>query len=312
MRKRHLRRNFCRVYHTRLLIGFSGQDLWQAPVSGFGNGLLGTARARVLTRLKNMAKKIKKAKKRTQKKRTQKKRTQKKTQEIRVVVQTEPVKEKDLEPIKEGGKYMIPKTWLSEKQVVQLFQRTPQQHVYTRPAKGGGSWTYVTQSYVVKVLNYVFGWIWDFEIEDQGREQNQVWVKGRLTVKSPKGDMITKSQFGRADIKFKRGTQQMLDYGNDLKAAASDSLKKCASLLGIASDIYGKVEMQKEANKEVRTKEKSQEVVILKPGQVIGPDGKAGYKCAIGDEIISEAEYTYSMKIFGKPLCRTHQADSKK
>ena len=31
---------------------------------------------------------------------------------------------------------------------------------------------------------------------------------------------------------------QPLDLGNDLKAATTDALKKCASELGIASDIY--------------------------------------------------------------------------
>ena len=29
-----------------------------------------------------------------------------------------------------------------------------------------------------------------------------------------------------------------LDFGNDMKAAVSDALKKCASLWGIAADVY--------------------------------------------------------------------------
>ena len=29
-----------------------------------------------------------------------------------------------------------------------------------------------------------------------------------------------------------------LDFGNDMKASVSDCLKKCSSLMGIASDVY--------------------------------------------------------------------------
>jgi hypothetical protein len=103
----------------------------------------------------------------------------------------------------------------------------------------------VTGVYVKKALNYVFGWMWDFNIVDKGREGDLVWVQGRLTIKNKSGkEMIVKEQFGRADIKFLRGTKTPVDYGNDLKAAATDALKKCASELGIASDVYGKQEFQ--------------------------------------------------------------------
>ena len=138
------------------------------------------------------------------------------------------------------GKYMIPKSPISEKQVLQMFQRTPPQHVKTRPGKGGGQWSFVTGVYVKKVLNYTFGWLWDFQIIDKGREGNQVWVQGRLTIKNEKLEpILVKEQFGGADIKFKKGTKNMLDYPNDLKAASTDALKKCASEIGIANDIYG-------------------------------------------------------------------------
>jgi len=230
------------------------------------------------------------------------------------------IREEDLLPEKTGGKYMLPKTWLSEQQVLQMVQKTPAQHIYHRPAKGGGTWSYITQSYVVKILNYVFGWNWDFEVTEQGREQDQVWVKGKLTIKSPKGEQIIKTQFGRTDIKYRKGTKDMLDYGNDLKSAASDALKKCASLIGIGSDIYGKMEFKQEAGVEVQPQtlhkpiedpklSTIQEKIVLKSGQILDPDGKPGYKCADGDEIISEAEYIYSMRLFKKPLCREHQKD---
>jgi recombination DNA repair RAD52 pathway protein len=139
---------------------------------------------------------------------------------------------------------------ISSEQILFIMQKTPKEHIYTRPAKGGGSWDYVTGVYIEKVLNYVFGFDWDFEIKNHGAEGNQIWVLGRLTVRTLNDKTIIKEQFGRADLKQKRDKTGYLDYGNDLKAAATDALKKCASKLGIASDVYGKNEF-----KEIKTVE---------------------------------------------------------
>ena len=238
-------------------------------------------------------------------------------QEITIRVQpVAPITERDLKPEQtDGGKYMIPKTWMSERQVVRIVQKTPPQHIYTRPAKGGGTWSYVTGNYVEKVLNYTFGWNWDFEVVGHGREQDQIWVHGKLTVKDDKGHAITKSQFGRADIKFRKGTKDMMDFGNDLKSATTDSLKKCASLLGIASDIYGKMEFKQEVGADVRIEAPqattamvqvapTERKVELKAGQVIGPDGLPTFMCSKCDTPISDAEENYSMRIYKKRLCR--------
>lgn len=132
---------------------------------------------------------------------------------------------------------------LHEKQILHILQRTPKAHVFRRPGKGGGQWEYVTGTYVEKVLNYAFGWDWSFEVKEHGREGNLVWVLGKLTIHSSNGNSLIKEQFGRADVK-KSKTGGDLDFGNDMKAAATDALKKCASLMGVASDIYGKEEFK--------------------------------------------------------------------
>ncbi len=136
---------------------------------------------------------------------------------------------------------------LNTKQLNFLLSKTPSQHIYKRPAKGGGEWSYVTGTYVKKVLNLMFGWNWSFEVKEYKMDLNvgQAYVLGRLTVNS-NGCTIVKEQFGRVDIKFKtewiggkkNATDKPLDIGNDLKAATTDALKKCASELGIASDVY--------------------------------------------------------------------------
>lgn len=126
-----------------------------------------------------------------------------------------------------------------------LFAKTPARHIYQRPAKGGGTWDYVTGTYIKKVLNMMFGWNWSFEVDkfDLNMEAKQAIVLGRLTVIS--GDQrIVKMQFGRQDIKFRKDSTVPLDLGNDLKGATTDALKKCAAELGIASDIYGKKEFK--------------------------------------------------------------------
>ena len=132
---------------------------------------------------------------------------------------------------------------LSEKQVKKFFTATPQYKIRTRPAKGGGEWSYVSGSYVTQVLNSLFGFNWSFEIITPMSEalatskSGTVVVQGKLSVKI--GDnWITKEQYGRKEVAFKRGTSDPLDFGNDMKAAATDAKKKCASELGLFADVY--------------------------------------------------------------------------
>jgi hypothetical protein len=136
------------------------------------------------------------------------------------------------------------------KQASIILRKTPSKNIRTRPAKGGGTWKYVTGVYIKKVLNLAFGWDWSFEVKEYKIEPffGQAYVLGRLTVNS-NGKTIVKEQFGRVDIKFKKepdahGNRIPLDVGNDLKAATTDALKKCAAELGIASDVYAPAEFK--------------------------------------------------------------------
>lgn len=135
---------------------------------------------------------------------------------------------------------------LSVEQVQKFFTATPKDKVQTRPAKGGGTWDYVAGSYVTQVLNSLFGFNWSFEVVTSMQEAlatantGTVVVQGRLKVKI--GDeWITKEQYGRKDVAYRKGsTTDLLDFGNDLKAAATDAKKKCASELGLFADVYSK------------------------------------------------------------------------
>lgn len=120
-----------------------------------------------------------------------------------------------------------------------LLRKTPKQYVKERPAKGGGKWEYVTGGYVKKVLNLVFSFNWDFEILDEQILHGEAIVKGRLTCRS-NGHTVVKTQYGNKEIVYRKNTEKPLSIGNDLKAAATDALKKCAAELGVANDIYNK------------------------------------------------------------------------
>lgn len=151
------------------------------------------------------------------------------------------MKDTELATVHKDDLSLVENNSLNEKQLQVLLKKTPGKYVKTRPAKGGGQWEYVTGGYVKKCLNIMFGWDWSFEIVDEKImiESREVVVKGRLSVRSG-GKEIVKMQYGNKDIMFRKGTEIPLSIGNDMKAAATDALKKCAAELGIAADIYNK------------------------------------------------------------------------
>ena len=132
---------------------------------------------------------------------------------------------------------------LNVEQIRSINKKTHKQYIKQRPGKGGATWNYVAASHVVEVLNKVFGYAWSFEILTPERDALEiaiktgcVSVKGSLTVLTQLGP-ITKQQFGRKEVAVTK-TGKILDFGNDMKAAASDALKKCASELGMFRDVY--------------------------------------------------------------------------
>lgn len=132
---------------------------------------------------------------------------------------------------------------LTEAQVDFLLQRTPKQEIKMRQGRGGMHFAYVEHGYVTERLNLVFGFNWDFDIFDKQMLEDEVIVEARLTVRTPGGQTIVKTQFGGAEIKRHASgprSGRPLSIADDYKAAGSDALKKCASLLGIGLDLYGR------------------------------------------------------------------------
>jgi hypothetical protein len=118
-----------------------------------------------------------------------------------------------------------------------IERRTPTQFIKSRPGRGGKAFDYIEVGYVVTQLNEAFHFMWDFEVEDQQVGKTHVWVRGKLRIHVAPDFSIVKSAYGGSEVKRDK-SGNVIEIADDLKAAAADALKKAASFLGIASDVY--------------------------------------------------------------------------
>jgi hypothetical protein len=123
-----------------------------------------------------------------------------------------------------------------------MTQRTPEKEIRTRPGRGGKPLKYTDGAYVIRTLNEGFGWDWDFVADNEqliefNGQPFEVKVRGTLTVRY-KGLSVTKTQFGCQPIEMLSNGTKPVSIGDAYKGAATDAMKKCASLLGIALDLY--------------------------------------------------------------------------
>jgi len=94
---------------------------------------------------------------------------------------------------------------------------------------------YIEGHSVVKRLNDSFDANWSFAIlkHEILKDTDEVFVLGELSANG-----IVKTQFGSSRITRARETGEMISLADDLKAAATDSLKKTATLLGVGLHLY--------------------------------------------------------------------------
>lgn len=114
-----------------------------------------------------------------------------------------------------------------------LEQPFPPSLVKVRKARNGKQLSYVEGAEYIKRLNEAFDGNWSFEIVEHQIESGEVIVLGRLTA-----DGVTKSAFGGSSVTVARETGAVISIADDLKAAATDALKKACSLLGIGLHMY--------------------------------------------------------------------------
>jgi hypothetical protein len=131
---------------------------------------------------------------------------------------------------------------ITEAQFAILTQATQADEVRYRKGKGGRQFAYTDPAYVIRTLNLAFGWNWDFEADNEetfyaNSKPFEVKVRGRLTVRNGER-VIVKVQFGCQPVEYLQNSDTPVSLGDAYKGAASDALKKCASLLGVALDLY--------------------------------------------------------------------------
>src|SRR5690606_22229652 len=104
----------------------------------------------------------------------------------------------------------------------------PKTAIKQRRGGGGKSLSYVETHTVIHRLNSATNGDWSFHIRDVQWRNDVLMVQGELTIPG----LGTRSGFG---------VQQVVERaGEDLvKGAASDALKKCATLFGVALELYG-------------------------------------------------------------------------
>lgn len=113
-----------------------------------------------------------------------------------------------------------------------ITRRLPAEKIKQRPGGGGMTFDYVTPDVVIEILNEAFDYQWDIRVFDSKREESTVIVGVELTVRGEDGTPVVKQQYGSCEIT--RG----LGVGEAFKGAASDGLKKSATLLGVALELY--------------------------------------------------------------------------
>ena len=126
---------------------------------------------------------------------------------------------------------------------LQIFtQTTPKEAIRTRQGRGGRILLYTDGAYVIRTLNEAFGHNWDLEADNEeifwfNEKPFEAKCRVKLTVRI--GDTaITKMQYGCQPIEMLSNGTAPVSIGDALKGAATDGLKKCASLMGIALDLY--------------------------------------------------------------------------
>lgn len=109
------------------------------------------------------------------------------------------------------------------------------EQIKQREGNFGKMLNYIEGSSVIQRLNDSFEANWSFEILEHKILDNtdEVVVLGKLAA----GD-IAKTQFGSSKITRARESGDMISLADDFKAAGTDALKKCATLLGIGLHLY--------------------------------------------------------------------------
>ena len=156
-------------------------------------------------------------------------------------------------PVERGMQFRdVVAATVNEAQFAVLTGKTPKWAIRYKP-KGGKQMPYVPHGYIRDVLNKAFGFDWDFRVltafdgkpydlreQDEGRKTiNVLTVLGELTVRVH--NPVEPTDIIASIVKQEFGSQiwrSEMEFGDALKGASSDALKRCGVSMGIALDLY--------------------------------------------------------------------------
>lgn len=166
---------------------------------------------------------------------------------------------------------MVEKAQSEQLQALEIIlgQLTPKDFIRYRPGRGGSKQAYVPHTYVISLLNKAFMLRWSFEVDHEDIKcvndvPFEAVVRGKLTVWLPGvNEPIIKMQMGCQPIEMQKNSVKPVSLGDALKGAGSDALKKCASELGIALDLYDSEHDPRNNPTEQQMRQQSVEVEVV-------------------------------------------------
>ena len=149
---------------------------------------------------------------------------------------------------------------------------------------------YIEGHSVIQRLNEAFDGVWSFEIlrHEILEDKDEVLVLGKLTA-----DEVVKCQFGASKITKTKDGADIISLADDLKAAGTDSLKKCATMLGVGLYLYNGDKSLHERNGETGTPKSEPPQT---PGTKGGDGGKPG-NGGNGDARITNKQLNYAVNL---------------
>lgn len=118
--------------------------------------------------------------------------------------------------------------------IKELSEPFPVDQIKQRKGNFGQMLDYAEASTVIQRLNDVLEGEWSFSILDYRIDPDEVIVHGQLTI-----NCVIHQQFGGSSITRKTDSSETISIADDLKAAAADCLKKCASYFVVGLFLYG-------------------------------------------------------------------------
>ena len=114
-----------------------------------------------------------------------------------------------------------------------LTKPFPEAAIKTRRGSHGKDLHYLEIWRVVDRLNVALEHDWSFRIVEWKVVESEVVVHAEIAA-----GLIVKQAFGSSQVTRRKESGDVVSLGDDVKAAASDALKKAATLLGVGLELY--------------------------------------------------------------------------